>query len=113
VAAEPRAAGVVPGRPEHRDDQREVLRDDEVQRPAHRPRLDQAPVLLQRLPNLVALQPFDARPERELGRGCELRVHAADRADDGEQAPGRHAPIEVVTREPERADLVEGHGRHG
>ena len=60
-------------------------RREQVQRPAHRPGLDQPAALPERILHPAPLQAVDARPQGQLGRRRHLRVQPAEVRDDGER----------------------------
>jgi hypothetical protein len=71
-----------------------------VQRPAHRPRLDERAPFRQQLGDVAGAEVLDARPQRQLGARGDLRVQAGDVGDDGERRVARRARRQVLALEP-------------
>ena len=72
--AEPERAHPVDPRAEGADQLRQLVGGDQVQRPAHRPGLDQRPVAPQGVADVVPGHPVDAGMDRQLGRADDLRL---------------------------------------
>src|SRR5205807_9783340 len=83
----------------------EIARGQEVQRPAHRPDLDQGALAPERALELLQARALDSRPEREGSAGEELRVQPADPRGDTQLAAARRAPMQLVALEPQRPRL--------
>ena len=105
---EPQRPQPVDPRPERRDQLRQLVRGDQVERPAHGPGLDQRAVAPQGVPHVVAGHALDAGMDRELGRADDLRLHRDVVADDVEHRLARRALLEVLPPQPERGDLRPG-----
>ncbi len=110
--AEPDRPQPVDARAEGADELRQLVRRDEVQRPAHRPRLDQRPVAPQRVADVVPSQAVDAGVDRELRGAHDLCLDGDEATDDVEHLPIRGALLQVVTLHPERGDLLPGRLDH-
>jgi len=109
LSAEPRTnqpsrgPGLPPGHPP--DVRPELGSGDEVQGPAHAPRLHEGPVPPERALHVLRREATDSGAEGELGGGEHLRLHAADVVGDCcKGAPARRA-VEVVPGEAERVHL--------
>ena len=95
-----------------RHEQRQLGGGQQVQRAAHRPRLDERPLLPQRALHGVGLETVDPRPQRQLRGRHDLRVEADDPVDDVEHRLTRGAPVELLAAQPPRQDagpLESGH----
>ena len=79
----------------------EIARGQEVQRPAHRPDLDQRALAPERALERLHARALDPRPEREGGAGEKLGVQPADPPGDAQLAAARRAPMQVVAFEPQ------------
>jgi ketol-acid reductoisomerase len=88
--------------------QRQLVGGQQVQRPAHRPGLDQRALLPQRARHRVGREVVDPRPRRQLGAGHDLGVQPAERARDLDHRVGGRAPRQPVACEPPRGDLRPG-----
>ncbi len=72
----------------------------QVQRAAHGPRLDQRPLVPQGAAHPLAVEPVDARPERQLRGREDLGVQPGDAADHVERAVGGRALGELLALHP-------------
>jgi hypothetical protein len=94
--------------------ERVLVGGQQVQRPAHRPRLDERPVLPQRGGDVAGVEPVDARVQRQLGRRHDLRVHAAQLAGHVEHRRDHRALVQPVAAGTPRGDVAPGQlGIHG
>ena len=82
----------------------QVLGHEQVERPAHRPRLHQRPLAGQRVLDIGRPEAVDPGRQLELGRARDLGVDADHLADDIDQAVGRRPLDDVV--------LVQAIGHH-
>ncbi len=79
----------------------EIACGQEVQRPAHRPDLDQRALAPKRALERLQTRALDSRPEGEGGAGEELGVQPADPPGDAQLAAAGRALMQVVAFEPQ------------
>ncbi len=106
--AEPQRPQPVDPRAQRGDQLRQLVRRDEVERPPHRPGLDQRAVAPQGVPDVLAPHALDAGVDRELRGADDLRLHGDVVADDAEHRRAPRSPLEVLPLEPQRGELGPG-----
>jgi hypothetical protein len=78
----------------------ELCRRQQMQGAAHRPELHERALPPERCFDSIAFKAVDASPQAQLGRGHQLRVQAADRANDGHEISARGPLHEPMTLHP-------------
>jgi hypothetical protein len=82
-----------------------VSRRKQVQRPAHRPRLDQCSLLPECAPHIIGGQAVDTRCGCQFRRRHDLRVQATNPAHDRQKIATFDPFFKKVTLQPERQHL--------
>ena len=99
-----------PRRHETAEIQEEFVRGQEVERPPHRPRFDDRPLLFKGSLHIVDGQISEARPQGDPRHGGDLSLDSAHVSDDVREVAARGSEVEMVSVQTERRNLGLGEG---